>query len=223
MKKKFALLLVSVLIISACVFSLAACDNADETEEISDFERNHGERYLKTYNYYYTSLYEQDEDGTWHEMYTWWDDDSMYESTDDLKGYDYLINYNDGDFPNEKWNALFLQGKEYVTGLGRSITVNRNDITFGGTLGTYPVEFADMILRGSADLRFILTDEEQESLFFDDSIGVVEIDYNRPTDRSDGSFLMRFNVASVEILGTRYDMAFYYIADLEEGDTDWSW
>ena len=31
MKKKFALLLVSLLILSACVFSLAACDNADET------------------------------------------------------------------------------------------------------------------------------------------------------------------------------------------------
>ena len=49
MKKKFALLLVSVLIVSACVFSLAACGNADKTEEISDFERNHGDVYLSTY------------------------------------------------------------------------------------------------------------------------------------------------------------------------------
>lgn len=219
MKKKFALLLVSVLIISACVFSLAACDKADKTEEISDFERNHGERYLKTYEYYYTALYEQNENGTWHGVVTRWDDESMTASVDDLRGYDYLINYDDGDFPNEMWNAIFLQGKEYVQGIGKSMTLSRNNITFGGTLGTYPIEFTEMIIPGDVELKIILTEEEQETLFFD---AYVNIDYYRPTERSDGSFMLSFQVKSVEILGTRYDMIFYYIADLEEGDTDWS-
>lgn len=109
MKRKFAILLVLVLALSACAFSLAACDEEGKTNEISDFERFNGWRYLTEYTYSYTSLFEWDEEyEKWDAMYIRWDDES---GTDDLRGYDYLINYNDGDFPNEKWNALFLQGK----------------------------------------------------------------------------------------------------------------
>ena len=39
MKKKFALLLVSVLIIAACVFSLAACDKEEEEDLFEKYRR----------------------------------------------------------------------------------------------------------------------------------------------------------------------------------------
>lgn len=46
MKKKFALLLVLLFIISACVFSLAACD-----KEPDDFEKYELYRYLTDYRF----------------------------------------------------------------------------------------------------------------------------------------------------------------------------
>ena len=161
MKRKFAILLVLVLALSACSFSLAACDEEGKTNEISDFERFNGWRYLTEYTYSYTSLFEWDEEHEkWDAMYTWWDEDSMYESTDDLKGYDYLINYNDGDFPNEKWNALFLQGKSWMKSFGETLTLSREELEFSGTLGSMPIKSMEFIGFMNADIELSPSEEQ---------------------------------------------------------------
>lgn len=156
MKKKFAVLLVPVFALFACTFSLAACD--EKTDEISDFERFNGWRYLTEYTYHYTSLFEWDEENEkWDAMYIKWDDES---GTDDLRGYDYLINYNAGDFPNEKWNALFLQGKSWMKSFGETITLSREKLEFSGTLGSMPIKSMEFIGFMNTDIELSPSEEQ---------------------------------------------------------------
>ena len=218
MKKRFTILIVSLLTFTTGIFLLAGCGDDTKNEEISDFERNHGERYLKEYTYYYTELYEYNEEyEKYWPVYTWWDKDSSHESVDDLRGYNYLINYRDGKSDNEEWNAIFLQGKEFVEELGKSITVNLNDITFSGTLEAIPIEFSEMQLPGSADLDLVLTKEEKDRCIF----RTFEIRYHGPSEKSRGSFIMSFWTKPTIIAGKKYQMNFNYWATLAPGDTDW--
>ena len=218
MKKRFTILIVSLLIFTTGIFLLAGCGDDTKNEEISDFERNHGERYLKEYTYYYTELYEYDEERERYlQVHTRWNEDSLVGSVDDLRGYNYLINYRNGKSDNEGWNAIFLQGKEFVEELGKSITVNLNDITFSGTLEAIPIEFSEMQLPRSADLDLILTKEEKDRCIF----RTFEIRYHGPSEKSRGSFIMSFWTKPTIIAGKKYQMNFNYWATLAPGDTDW--
>lgn len=218
MKKKIALIFILIFVFSTCAFLLASCNDGEKV--ISDFERNHGERYLKEYTYYETALYEYDEeDEKYWPVYTWWNEDSLTASTDDLRGYDYLINYEDGDYANEKWNAIFLQGKEFVQELGRSIKVSLNDMSFSGTLEAIPLDFNDMRIPGHAYINLVLTGETYQNLFIaSDSISIT---YTRPTAKNDGSFILSFWTKPTVIAGKKYQMNFNYWADLAPGDTEW--
>ena len=210
MKKKFALLLVSVLIISACVFSLVACDNADKTEEISDFERFNGWRYLTEYTYSYTSLFEWDEEyEKWDAMYIRWDDES---GTDDLRGYDYLINYNDGDFPNEKWNALFLQGKSWMKSFGETVTLSREELGFSGTLGSMPIKSMEFI--GFMNVDIELSPSEEQMAEADLYYYSFEAKYFAGTSHEQVPPVVQlvFVTRSVEIDGQLYSAQFEYSA-----------
>lgn len=210
MKRKFALLLVSVLIVSACVFSLAACDNADKTEEISDFERFNGWRYLTEYTYSYTSLFEWDEEyEKWDAMYIRWDDES---GTDDLRGYDYLINYNDGDFPNEKWNALFLQGKSWMKSFGETITLSREAIEFSGTLGSIPIKSMEFTGFMNSDIE--LSPSEEQMAEADLYYYSFETKYFAGTSHEQVPPVVQlvFVTRSVEIDGQLYSAQFEYSA-----------
>ena len=213
MKKKFALLLVSVLIVSACVFSLAACGNADKTEEISDFERFNGWRFLTEYTYSYTSLFEWDEEyETWRGLVTWWDDESMTASVDDLRGYDYLINYDDGDFPNKMWNAIFLQGKSWMKSFGETITLSREAIEFSGTLGSIPIKSMEFTGFMNSDIE--LSPSEEQMAEADLYYYSFETKYFAGTSHEQVPPVVQlvFVTRSVEIDGQLYSAQFEYSA-----------
>ena len=223
MMKKFTILLVLIFTFSVCVFSLAGCDDEDsdpEQKEFTKFELYHGDRYLKEYTYDYTQLYEYDEKyETYRRVDTNWDD--VYTvNTDDLRGYDYLLNYRNGKYDNEEWNAIFLKGKEYIKAIGETVTINMNDITFDGTLGTVPSYFRDTMSTGHVEFRFDLPDEEESKLFI--SNVSIEVYYHAPSEKSKGSFVLDFWSKSTEIAGKKYQMNFFYQAAPEPGDSDWS-
>lgn len=220
MKKKIVAILLLVLIAAASVFSLAACN--EEWQQISDFERNHGERYLKEYSCHNTMLYEYDEETQgFVSVVTWWDTGNPVSSSDDLRGYDYLIDYTDGDYSDPQWNALFLKGKEFVELIGKTITVNLSDIAFSGTMEAIPIIFSDMKMPGEALIGFDLSDEEKDDLFIYAFGTAVDIDYHAPSTKSDGCFRLNIWSTPFELIGKRYQMSFYYDAALEPGDTDW--
>ena len=221
LRKFLATVFITVLALSMC-FSLAGCDegNDPEQKEFTKFELYHGERYLKEYTYDYTQLYEYDEKyETYRRVDTNWDD--VYTvNTDDLRGYDYLLNYRNGKYDNEEWNAIFLKGKEYIKAIGETITISMTDMTFDGTLGVIPIEFYDMTV-GVANLKFALGDEEEENLFIV-NLGNVEVNYCKANEKSDGGFVLDFWTKPTEIAGKKYKMNFHYTAALEPGDMDWS-
>ena len=215
LRKYLAIVLKTVFPLSLC-FSLAGCDDEDNEPEqkiYSDFELYHGERYFKEYTYYYSELYEYDEVyETYRRVDTTWD-------KDDLKGYDYLLNYRNGKSDNEEWNAIFLKGKEYIKAIGETITINMNDMTFGGTLGVIPSCFRDTMSTGHAEFEFDLPDEEEEALFI--SNYTIDVNYCRANEKSDGGFLLDFWTKPTEIAGKKYRINFYYSAALEPGDSYW--
>ena len=221
LRKFLATVFITVLALSMC-FSLAGCDegNDPEQKEFTKFELYHGDLYLKEYTYSYIQLYVYDEEyETYRGVTTWWDEGSNHASTDDLKGYDYLLNYRNGKSDNEEWNAIFLKGKEYIKAIGETITINMNDMTFGGTLGVIPSCFRDTMSTGHAEFEFDLPDEEEEALFI--SNYTIDVNYCRANEKSDGGFLLDFWTKPTEIAGKKYRINFYYSAALEPGDSYW--
>lgn len=215
-RKILTTVFISILALTMCL-SLAGCDeeeNEPEQKEFSEFELYHGDRYFKEYTYYHSKLYVYDEK---YEKYrrvdTTWDND------DDLKGYDYLRYYKDGQYyKSDAWNAIFLKGKEYIRAIGETITISMTDMTFDGMLGAVPLSF-DNLRPGYAEFKFNLPDEEEEALFIVSY--TIEANYCRPNEKSDGGFLLDFWTKPTEIAGKKYKMNFYYLAPLEPGDTDW--
>ena len=219
MKKKLVAIFALILVFSVSVLALAACEEEDESQRvIPDFELYHGERYLKEYTYYYTEIYVYNEEReTYLPTSVDWDENGVY-GDDALINFDYAYWYRDGRLQSEKWNGILLKGKEYVRALGETVTISMSDMSFDGTLEPMPVIFYDFFT-GTAYLQLNLTDEEEESIFLKDFMGIY---YNSPNERSDGSFMLKFWTKPTEIAGKKYQMHFWYRADLEPGDTDWS-
>ena len=219
MKKKLVAIFALILVFSVSVLALAACEEEDESQRvIPDFELYHGERYLKEYTYYYTEIYVYNEEReTYLPTSVDWDENGVY-GDDALINFDYAYWYRDGRLQSEKWNGILLKGKEYVRALGETVTISMSDMSFDGTLEPTPVIFYDF-RTGKAYLQLNLTDAEEESIFLQAFMG---IDYNSPNERSDGSFMLKFWTKPTEIAGKKYQMHFWYRADLEPGDTDWS-
>ena len=219
MKKKLVAIFALILVFSVSVLALAACEEEDESQRvIPDFELYHGERYLKEYTYYYTEIYVYNEEReTYLPTSVDWDENGVY-GDDALINFDYAYWYRDGRLQSEKWNGILLKGKEYVRALGETVTISMSDMSFDGTLEPTPVIFYDFTT-GTAYLQLNLTDEEEESIFLKDFMGIY---YNSPNERSDGSFMLKFWTKPTEIAGKKYQMHFWYRADLEPGDTDWS-
>ena len=220
MKKKLVAIFALILVFSVSVLALAACEEEDESQRvIPDFELYHGERYLKEYTYYYTEIYVYNEEReTYLPTSVDWDENGVY-GDDALINFDYAYWYRDGRLQSEKWNGILLKGKEYVRALGETVTISMSDMSFDGTLEPMPVIFYDFFT-GTAKLQLNLTDEEEESIFLKDFMGIY---YNSPNERSDGSFMLKFWTKPTEIAGKKYQMHFWYRAELEPGDTDWSY
>ena len=218
MKKKLVAIFALILVFSVSVLALAACEEEDESPKVlSDFELYHGERYLKEYTYRYTAIYVYNEEReTYLPVSINWDGNSERRVPDDLKNFDYAYWYRDGRLQSEEWNGILLKGKEYVRALGETLTISMSDMSFDGTLEPTPVIFYDFTT-GTAHLLF--NPEDEESFFLQDSI---RINYNRPNEKGDGGFELKIGTTPTEIAGKKYKMIFYYRAELEPGDTDWS-
>ena len=218
MKKKLVATFALILVFSVSVLALAACEEEDESQRvIPDFELYHGERYLKEYTYHYTEIYVYNEEReTYLPVSTNWEENSERGVPDDLKNFDYVYWYRDGRLQSEEWNGIFLKGKEYVRALGETVTISMSDMSFDGTLEPTPVIFYDFTT-GTAELWF--NPEDEESFFLQDTI---RINYNRPNEKGDGCFDLKIWTKPTEIAGKKYQMHFWYRAELEPGDTDWS-
>lgn len=217
MKKKLVAIFALILVFSVSVLALAACEEEDESQRvIPDFELYHGERYLKEYTYYKTAVYVYNEEReTYLPTSVDWDENGVY-GDDALINFDYAYWYRDGRLQSEEWNGILLKGKEYVRALGETVTISMSDMSFDGTLEPMPVIFYDFTT-GTAHLLF--NPEDEESFFLQDSI---RINYNRPNEKGDGGFELKIGTTPTEIAGKKYKMIFYYRAELEPGDTDWS-
>ena len=217
MKKKLVATFALILVFSVSVLALAACEEEDESQRvIPDFELYHGERYLKEYTYYKTAVYVYNEEReTYLPTSVDWDENGVY-GDDALINFDYAYWYRDGRLQSEEWNGILLKGKEYVRALGETVTISMSDMSFDGTLEPTPVIFYDFTT-GTAELWF--NPEDEESFFLQDTI---RINYNRPNEKGDGCFDLKIWTKPTEIAGKKYQMHFWYRADLEPGDTDWS-
>lgn len=189
MKKKFVLLLVSVLIVSACVFSLAACDNADKTEEISDFERNHGEVYLSTY--YLNGIVDVQE---WYEDREKWFSITANEM---MWLFDQNIwNYRD-DGSGKFLNAMAVAAKDFARQIGQSITVTMDETIFGEGIGIGAVRSEFSVDDDGGTVKLYPTDE-QKALVEELTGSEFHITYNFATHmRPEDSFTIGFSCTMI--------------------------
>ena len=157
MKKKFAILLVLVLTLSVCAFSLAACD---EEEQVDLFEKYNGQSYLGIYNYGSTDVEVWDDEYGRYYRYT--RQLSFDEFADDGN---FVLNYEGGD--GKPFNELLLLTQSLLKQTGLQINVERYLTTFSGTLGSIASEL-DVKGRFGEYLRLRPTDEQRAGINFED-------------------------------------------------------
>lgn len=161
MKKKFALLLVSVLIISACVFSLAACD-----KEPDNFEKYELYRYLTDYRFVSITVYEKDGETYKNSG----DYNASLQSHGYKVSYDNIVDYRDGDNGYGIYNEMLLQARDALLQLGEIITVRRNETEFSGTLGKTVSELVitkEMVAYADVAIKWLFDEETMRTLLFD--------------------------------------------------------
>ena len=161
MKKKFALLLVSVLIISACVFSLAACD-----KEPDDFEKYELYRYLTDYQFVSIAVYEKDGETYKNSG----DYNASLQSHGYKSSYDNIVDYRDGDNGDGIYNEMLLQARDALLQLGEIITIKRSETEFSGTLGKTVSELVitkEMVAYADVAIKWLFDEETMETLLFD--------------------------------------------------------
>lgn len=161
MKKKFALLLVSVLIISACVFSLVACD-----KEPDDFEKYELYRYLTDYRFVSITVYEKDGETYKNSG----DYNASLQSHGYKVSYDNIVDYRDGDNGYGIYNEMLLQARDALLQLGEIITARRNETEFSGTLGKTVSEMVitkEMVAYADVAIKWLFDEETMRTLLFD--------------------------------------------------------
>ena len=147
MKRKFAILLVLVLALSACAFSLAACD--EEPEEVDRFALYGIDRLITEYEYYYTDI------EWWNEEYNGWYDVASFDALKTL----YDIQHYIGD------NPYVLEMQEFIKTVGGQIRVGMEETDFSGELGEMP---SDLMPLGDGEAYLELqpaTEQESEIPF----------------------------------------------------------
>ena len=147
MKKKFAILLVLVLALSACAFSLAACDK--EPEEVDRFALYGIDRLITEYEYSYVRIDE------WNEGEEAWQDMMPRYDLEDL----YYIQHYVGDDP------YALEMRSFIETVGGQIRVGMEETDFSGELGEMP---SDLMPLGDGEAYLELqpaTEQESEIPF----------------------------------------------------------
>lgn len=169
MKRKFAILLVLVLVLSVCAFSLAACD-----KEPDDFEKYELYKYLTDYQFVSITVYEKD-----GETYKDSGNYNSYLQEDGFKtSYDNIVGYRDGDYGGI-YNEMLLKARAALLQLGETITVRRNETEFSGTLGKTASEL--IITKKMAAFAYVAIKWE----FDEDTIDTLLFDYEEEVDIHD--------------------------------------
>ena len=161
MKKKFALLLVLLFIISACVFSLAACD-----KEPDDFEKYELYRYLTDYRF--VSITDYEKDGETYKNSG--DYNASLQSHGYKSSYDNIVDYRDGDNGDGIYNEMLLQARDALLQLGEIITIRRSETEFSGTLGKTVSELVitrKMVAYADVAIKWLFDEETMRTLLFD--------------------------------------------------------
>lgn len=169
MKRKFAILLVLVLVLSVCAFSLAACD-----KEPDDFEKYELYKYLTDYQFVSITAYEKDGE-TYKES---WDYNSYLQEDGFKTSYDNIVGYRDGDYGGI-YNEMLLKARAALLQLGETITVRRNETEFSGTLGKTASEL--IITKKMAAFAYVAIKWE----FDEDTIDTLLFDYEEEVDIHD--------------------------------------
>lgn len=154
MKKKFALLLVSVLIISACVFSLVACDK----EPVDEFEQYNMAKYLTTYTYKRVQV-EQKLNGTFRNFL------DQYLISDQINDWNFMMSYS--DTPANMFNEIYLVLQNCLEKIGRKITIERERTIFSGSMGEFSSEMISHQTIGHMGLKLDLTEAGEVDIPFD--------------------------------------------------------
>ena len=147
MKKKFAILLVLLLVLSVCAFSLAACD--EEPEEVDRFALYGIDRLIAEYEYSYVRIDEWDEgEEAWQDMMPRYD----------LEDLDYIRHYV-GDDP------YALEMRAFIETVGGQIRVGMEETDFSGRLGAISSELV-ILGDGEAYLELHPTAEQENEIPF---------------------------------------------------------
>lgn len=155
MKKKFAILLVLVLALSACAFSLAACD---EEEQMDEFERYNMAKYLETYTYKRVQV-EQKLNGTFRNFSRQW----LIE--DKVSDWNFMMSYS--DTPANMFNEIYLMLQDCLKKIGRTITIERERTIFSGTIGEFPSVMVSHQTIDHMGLKLDLTEAGEVDIPFD--------------------------------------------------------
>lgn len=169
MKRKFAILLVLVLALSACAFSLAACD-----KEPDDFEKYELYKYLTDYQFISITAYEKD--GETYKEYSRCN--TFLQEKGFKTSYDNIVGYRDGDYGGT-YNEMLLKARAALLQLGETITVRRNETEFSGTLGKTASEL--IITKKMAAFAYVAIKWE----FDEDTIDTLLFDYEEEVDIHD--------------------------------------
>ena len=154
MKKKFALLLVSVLIISACAFSLAACDK----EPVDEFEQYNMAKYLTTYTYKRVQV-EQKINGRFQDC------SDQHFISEQINDWDFMMSYT--DTPDRICNQIYLALQDCLEKIGRTITIERERTIFSGSIGEFPSEMISHQTIGHMGLKLDTTAQVATDIPFD--------------------------------------------------------
>ena len=155
MKKKFVILLVLVLVLSVCAFSLAACD---EEEQVDEFERYNMAKYLETYTYKRVQV-EQKLNGTFSNFSRQW----LIE--DKVSDWNFIMSYS--DTPANMFNEIYLVLQDCLEKIGRTITVERERTIFSGSMGEFPSVMVSHQAIDHMGLKLDLTEAGEVDIPFD--------------------------------------------------------
>lgn len=196
MKKKFAILLVLVLALSACVFSLAACDEAPE--EVDRFALYGIDRLVTEYEYYYTDI------EWWNEEYNGWYDVASFDALKTL----YDIQHYIGD------NPYVLEMQEFIKTVGGQIRVGMEETDFSGELGEIPSELVPES-SGRASLKLSPSTEQSEMMvnIFD----TFDLEHNGPSTVNPtlDAVWLKIWFSNIEIEGRMCRFRIWYAADCD--------
>ena len=129
-----------------------------------------------------------------------------------MRGYDYLINYTDGDNSDPEWNALFLEGKRIVESLGKTIGVTRDDVEFGGTLGAIPIAAIEYLGNERAEMELEPNETQKKEANLVYYYFATTHFSGTSADSSPDVVQLLFATEAFELEGQSYRMQFTYSA-----------